>query len=76
MKKDFLVVYDYGMGGVWAVISARSQNEITEKYPMLSVQQIRPSWMTDEYYEKIKTARTFDIDDKPSGWLLSFKDST
>jgi hypothetical protein len=71
MKKNYLVVYDYGTGGVWAVIAARSRNEITQKYPMLSVHDDRPSWMTDEYYEKIVATRKYDIDDQPSGWLLS-----
>jgi hypothetical protein len=28
MKKAYLVLYDYGMGGVWSVIHARSKEEI------------------------------------------------
>jgi len=27
-KSPFLVVYDYGSGGLWAVIMARSEEEI------------------------------------------------
>jgi hypothetical protein len=63
-------VYDYGAGGVWAVIAARSQEEITQKYPFLKVQMTRPDWMTDDYYNKFQ-ARAFDIDEPPTGWLLT-----
>ena len=71
MKRNFFVVYDYGMGGVWAIITARSEHEITQKYPMLSVQETRPVWMTDDDYSKIARVRTFDIDNSPTGWLLT-----
>jgi hypothetical protein len=37
MKRLFLVSYDYGMGGVWAVINARTAEEIQQKFPALSV---------------------------------------
>jgi hypothetical protein len=30
-KKSFLACYDYGMGGVWCVMRARSGPEIEEK---------------------------------------------
>ena len=69
MKKSYLVVYDYGTGGVWAIIHARSKDEIVRKYPMLTVQDDRPNWMTDAYYKTIESNRSFDIDDEPSGWL-------
>jgi hypothetical protein len=71
MKKKFLVVYDYGMGGLWALINARSDGEITEKYPFLKVFEDRPSWMTDQEYTRVELKATFDIDQRPSGWLLS-----
>jgi hypothetical protein len=71
MKRDFLVVYDYGMGGIWAIIHARSKDEITQKYPRLSVQEMRPAWMSDEVYSDISSTRRYDIDDPPRDWLLS-----
>ena len=71
MKTDFLVVYDYGMGGVWAIIKAHSKDEIIQKYPMLSVVEERPSWMTDAYFDQVASARTYDVDDPPEGWLLT-----
>lgn len=71
MKKSYLVVYDYGTGGVWAVIIARSKVEITQKYPMLTVHDSRPSWMTEGAYQQILSVRTFDIDDPATGWLAT-----
>jgi hypothetical protein len=68
-KREFLVSHDYGMGGVWAVINARSPEEITQKYPMLGVQTQRPDWMTDDVYKRIAAGLTLDIDDPPTGWL-------
>jgi hypothetical protein len=70
-KQDFLVVYDYGMGGVWAIIKARSADEITKKYPMFIVRTERPAWMDDDQYKRTADKFTFDIDDPPTGWLLT-----
>jgi hypothetical protein len=33
MKRLFLVSYDYGMGGAWAVINARTVEEIQQNFP-------------------------------------------
>jgi hypothetical protein len=70
MKKQHLVVYDYGMGGVWAVIFARSEEEILAKYPALQVIHEWPAWMTDEEYERTLANQSFDVDDEPRGWIL------
>jgi hypothetical protein len=75
MKKAYLVLYDYGMGGVWSVIHARSKEQINAKYPSLIVwDHPRPNWMTDEWYHRISSARTFDIDEEPTGWLRAVRD--
>ena len=66
-KSRYLVCDDYGMGGVWAFITARSPDEITAKYPQLTVPTEPPSWMTTE--NEPGEDMTFDIDDPPSGWL-------
>lgn len=70
-KEPYLVVYDYGSGGVWAVIYANRGEQIFEKYPMLRVFDKRPSWMNEEEYQKIRATHSFDIDDEPHDWLLS-----
>jgi hypothetical protein len=68
-KEKFLIAYDYGTGGVWAVMYARSPEEILQKYPKVSVQLEHPHWMTDEVYKRIAEANTLDIDEPPTGWL-------
>lgn len=69
MKERFLVVHDYGMGGVWAIIHARSREEIYGKYPDIKVLDARPGWMSDADYETIVSRLSYDIDDEPQGWL-------
>lgn len=68
MKRDFLVVYDYGTGGVWAIVNARSVDEIETKFRDLTVIDARPKFMTDEIYSDLKQTMTFDID-HPEGWI-------
>ncbi len=48
--KRYLVLYDYGTGGVWATMAAGSAEAIAQKYPLLAV-VARPDWMTDQIYE-------------------------
>jgi len=68
-KKEFLIVYDYGTGGLWGVIRARSAKEILAKYPELGVESERPEWMTDAVFADVRRAETHDIDDQPDGLL-------
>ncbi len=72
MKKTYLLVYDYGMGGIWSIMTARSEEEIKLKYPELYVYEEKPSWMDDQFYEHLRLVRCYDIDDKAYGWLESF----
>jgi hypothetical protein len=69
VKNRYLAVYDYGTGGVWVYIWARSPEEITTKYSDLKMVIDRPAWMTLE--QEPEDNMTFDIDDPPSGWLTS-----
>jgi len=44
-KKSFLACYDYGMGGVWCVMRARSGPEIEEKIRFRpSLKNVRRGW--------------------------------
>ena len=72
-KKPFLVVYDYGQGGVWAVINARSKSEIKKKYPGLKIYRRKPLFMKKAMYDSIAADMTVNIDDEPSGWLAELK---
>lgn len=69
MKKEFLVAYDYGMGGLWGIMLARSEEEISALYPELKIAEARPKWMTDERYLRLKSDEYHDIDDVPWGLL-------
>jgi hypothetical protein len=68
-KQPHLAVHGYGTGGIWVVVNARSPEEITKKYPELQVFEKWPPFMTQLKYDDIAAKMTFDIDDKPSGWL-------
>lgn len=68
-KQTFLVCYDYGMGGLWGVFSARSESEILDRYPELIVAHVRPKWMSEEDYEGLLARELHDIDGAPWGIL-------
>ena len=63
MKKSFLCVDDYGQGGVWYLVLARSEEQVKEKLPFLKLVADRPAWMDDASYERLKAQRTIDVDD-------------
>jgi hypothetical protein len=69
-KREFLAVYDYGMGGVWLKISARDRDEIVERFPQLTVYEHgeRPEWMTATEEADYTKEMHFDVD-TPDGWL-------
>jgi hypothetical protein len=67
MKSKYLVVYDYGTGGVWGVMHAGSKEEILLKYPQLKISDERPVWMSDADYKRIEATSSFHIHDPPSG---------
>ena len=68
-KTPFLTVYDYGAGGVWAIVTSPDKKSIKRKYPLLDVLDGRPMWMDDERYAKIVETNFYDIDDEPAGVL-------
>lgn len=51
---EFLVAYDYGMGGLWAVAVATSADEITARYPEVVNFAEPPDWMDDERIAKLR----------------------
>jgi hypothetical protein len=68
-KQPFLTVYDYGAGGVWAIVRSPDKNSIKRKYPILDVFDERPPWMSDDLYARIIERNLYDIDDEPAGVL-------
>ena len=67
-KTRFLVVYDYGQGGVWAFVWARSEDEIHRTFRDLKVVDSMPPWLTGDELAVTEERMTFDVDD-PGGWI-------
>jgi hypothetical protein len=73
-KQRFLVVYDYGQGGVWAFVWARSQEEIHRVFRDLKVVNDLPSWLTGDQLAITEQRMTFDVDDvKPDDWIARLR---
>ena len=69
-KRRFLVVYDYGSGGVWAYVWARLADEIQLRFRDLEIVDREPEWMTRGEQTLTAECMTFDIDAiKPSDWI-------
>jgi hypothetical protein len=64
--QPFLVVYDYGQGGVWAWIRADSADAILERYPELKVIDTLPEWLTSA---GSPTLPEHNLEDPPAGLL-------
>jgi hypothetical protein len=69
MKRPFLAVDDYGMGGIWLFIDARSADEITRIYPELKVFPEPPEFLTGQELERVESDLHFDIDEAPRDYL-------
>jgi hypothetical protein len=67
---EFLVCYDYGMGGLWGILVAPSEDAIRAKYPELAIVGERPKWMADEELDRFH-AEPLQLDDEPTGLLLA-----
>ena len=68
-KQEFFVVYDYGQGGLWAILRAESAEQVRRKYPGLDVFEGRPPMLDDATVSGIRRAGARDIDDAPDGGL-------
>jgi hypothetical protein len=70
-------VYDYGQGGVWAFVWARSEQELHEKFRDLKVVESVPDWLTGEQLAMTEERMTFDIDRiEPGDWISRILRST
>jgi hypothetical protein len=74
LRRPFLTVYDYGQGGVWLVLLADSQDQITDRYPELQILKDAPSSMSEGELEEIRARRTLDIDDETDPFLASLRE--
>jgi hypothetical protein len=69
VKQRYLVVYDYGQGGVWAYVRAASKRTILTRFPELNVVDDPPPGLSQERLRKLME-NTQDID-KPGPGLLA-----
>lgn len=78
-KEAFLVVDDYGMGGIWFVVFAESEDQVHARLPSVKVwaSGTRPDWMSDQVFDEVARHRTFDIDNLPSSaWMDRLRGDT
>jgi hypothetical protein len=73
MKREYLVVYDYGMGGAWAFMWAEDEARIRETFPDLQIVAERPPWMSDEDEQHVREKMTLDIDDDSHPFLAALR---
>jgi hypothetical protein len=72
-KREFFALYDYGQGGLWAILRAESTEQIHRRYPALEVFEGRPPMLDDSTVAAIRHAGVRDIDDPPDGWLADLQ---
>jgi len=69
-KRPYLVAYDYGMGGLWGLLSAESEEAIRERYPELVIVSVRPKFLqSPERWRRLIDKSSYDIDEEPTGML-------
>jgi hypothetical protein len=71
VKRAYLVAHDYGMGGIWMYILARSADEIRAAYPELTVFEQPPAFLSSGELDRIHREPQFDIDDDPTDYLAA-----
>ena len=64
VEKEFLVAYDYGMGGLWGVLIAPPRAAISAKYPELGIVDLPTVWMDDARLAVLRSAPLW-LDDDP-----------
>lgn len=71
VKRKFLAVYDYGMGGTWSVITARGIDEIIKRFPQLTVYDYNqlPEWATPEWVAELEREEIYDMDEPPTKYF-------
>lgn len=69
LTRRFYVVYDYGQGGLWAIIHAQNADQVRRRYPELEVFESRPEWLSTDVLAMIRDQGEMSIDGPPIGWL-------
>lgn len=72
-RREFLVLYDYGQGGSWALVRADSADQVRRRFPEVQVFDERPAIVSAEMLSAIRTAGAVDIDGPITGWLAELE---
>jgi hypothetical protein len=66
---EYLVLYDYGQGGLWALVRADSADQIRERWPQLEVYDRRPAIMDDRLYAEVCGRGIRNLDSLDADWF-------
>jgi hypothetical protein len=69
MRKPYLVVYDYGQGGLWGYVVANSKAEIEASFHEVTVLDQKPDWMSEEERTSIEADSFEELEHPGSGVL-------
>jgi len=73
MDQEFFVLHEYGQGGLWAIVLAKSAEQVRQRFPTVQVFDALPRTLSAETIAAIRTAGTQRIDARPiQGWLADF----
>ncbi|MBS4045066.1 MAG: hypothetical protein KG075_01900 [Alphaproteobacteria bacterium] len=67
---SFLVTYDYGSAGLWAIVKAPDKASITKRFPKVEVLEDKPTNMTAVEYGKLIT---YDLGGQLPQWLAELE---
>jgi hypothetical protein len=67
---SFLVTYDYGSAGLWAIVKAPDKDSIAKRFPKAEVHEDKPTNMTAVEYGKLIT---YDLGGPLPQWLAELE---
>ena len=72
-EKEYLVYHDYGQGGLLAILSCSSEEEIYDKFNDVNVLNERPNWLDEDRYNNLIKV---SIQDVSNTWLETLAKSS
>jgi hypothetical protein len=67
---NYLVTYDYGSAGLWAIVKAPDKASIAKRFPKVEIHEDKPSTMTATEYGKLIT---YDLGGTLPQWLAELE---
>jgi len=67
---SFLVTYDFGAGGLWAIVKAPDRDSIAKRFPKVEVIDDKPGNLTAVEYGKLIT---YDLGGPLPQWLAELE---